>query len=293
MTYLPYFLYWKRGTAPRLNVTSKRCPAPLFFGKGLNSMMKALLRPIMILLILIPFILGHYAQAKEIIFGTENHAPYNFIDPESNEIVGLGVDVVKAMLNAAHDTDSKIKIFPWARIYNMALIQENVAIFSMTHTAAREPLFKWVGEIHNSKNYLWKNVSRSDIKITSRSDLFKYKIVVQRNGADHQTFKNIYGLDEKKNLHLVTDTKQRYKLIFNQHGDLFTEAPFTLKWNLESYKYDFINLEKVYFVPELGSSLNLAFSDETDDSVVNRYRHALKEIKANGEYQAIIKKWTQ
>ncbi len=229
--------------------------------------------------------------AQEITFGTENHAPYNFVDKNTGEIVGLAVDVVKAMLNAAGDYDSKIKMYPWARIYNMALTKKNVAIFSMTYTKARDPLFKWVGEIHESKNYLWKEAARRDIQINSREDLNKYKIVVQRNGADHQTLLTVYGLS--KNLHVVTNTEQRFNLIFNKHGDLFTEAPFTLKWSLDKSVYDFNLLEKVYFIPELGGSLNLAFSDETSDKVVNRYKKALKEIKDNGVHQAIIKKWTE
>ncbi|MEH6348102.1 MAG: ABC transporter substrate-binding protein [Bermanella sp.] len=228
--------------------------------------------------------------SQQIIFGTENHAPYNFINDETGKIEGLAVDVIKAMLVEAGDTENKIKMFPWARIYNMALEQKNVAIFSMSYTKERDPLFKWVGELHNSKSYLWKDSSRGDITINSRQDLSKYKIVVQRNGGDHQIFKNEYGL--KDNLHMVIDTQQRYKLIFRGRGDLFAETPFTLKWQLGRDDYE-NRIEKVYFIPEFGASLNLAFSNETDDIVVNRYKKALKQIKKNGTYQAIITKWTE
>ncbi len=244
------------------------------------------------MLIIQAILFNPVSWGQEIIFGTENHAPYNFLDEKSNKIVGLSVDVVHAMLDAAEDTDSKIKMYPWARIYNMALTQKNVAIFSITYTKARDPLFKWVGEIHESKNYLWKHIDRRDIEVNSRVDLPKYKIVVQRNGADHQTLLTEYGLSE--NLHLVTNTNQRFSLIFNKHGDLFTEAPFTLKWSLDHYDiYDYNLLEKVYFISELGGSLNLAFSDETEDIVVDRYRKALQQIKDNGVHQAIVKKWTE
>ncbi len=228
--------------------------------------------------------------SQQIIFGTENHPPYNFINVQTKNIEGLAVDVIKAMLVEAGDAENKIKMFPWARIYNMALTQKNVAIFSMSYTKERDPLFKWVGELHNSKSYLWKDSSRDDITINSREDLSKYKIVVQRNGGDHQIFKNEYGFED--NLHLVIDTQQRYKLIFRGRGDLFVETPFTLKWQLGRYDYE-NRIEKVYFIPEFGASLNLAFSNETDDIVVNRYKKALTQIKQNGTYQTIIKKWTE
>ena len=244
----------------------------------------------MYLLLIILALFSPFSWSQPIIFGTENHAPYNFINEQTNEIEGLAVDVIKAMLIEAGDTENKIKMFPWARIYNMALEQKNVAIFSMTYTKERDPLFKWVGELHNSKSYLWKHSSRDDIRVNSREDLAKYKIVVQRNGGDHQVFKNEYGF--KDNLHMVIDTQQRYKLIFRGRGDLFVETPFTLKWQLGHYDYE-NRLEKVYLISELGASLNLAFSNETDDTVVNRYRTALKQIKKNGTYQKIIKKWTE
>ncbi len=228
--------------------------------------------------------------SQPIIFGTENHPPYNFINEETNEIEGLAVDVIKAMLIEADDTENKIKMFPWARIYNMALSQKNVAIFSMTYTKERDPLFKWVGELHNAKSYLWKHSDRVDITVNSREDLANYKIVVQRNGGDHQVFKNEYGF--KDNLHMVIGTQQRYKLIFRGRGDLFAETPFTLKWQLGHYDYE-NRIERVYLISELGASLNLAFSDETDDVVVNQYRKALQQLKKNGQYQKIIKKWTE
>ena len=51
-------------------------------------------------------------------------------------------------LQAAQLRDYQIRLYPWARAYDMALKEPNVLIFLIARTSARETQFKWAGRNH-------------------------------------------------------------------------------------------------------------------------------------------------
>ncbi len=82
--------------------------------------------------------------------------------------------------------DTKIKIYPWARAYRMAQSKNNVLIFTIERTPARESLFKWVGVIVTSHEALFSLRERDDIQIHSLNDAKAYEIGAVREDSGTQ-----------------------------------------------------------------------------------------------------------
>ena len=240
--------------------------------------------------IIISSILFSYADER-ILFGTEDYAPYNYIDEKSGQLTGFSYDVVQTLILLVGDQNiAEIKVFPWARIYNMAQNMENVAIFSMIHSQQRDNLFKWVGTLYYADSFIWKLATREDINIAHRKDLMRYQTAVLNGGIDQQILIKHYNLSIKQHLRSVSSANQKLFTLFNGHVDLAEYAEMPLRWKMRKMSLDFDLVEKVLAIPEM-APLSLAFSPQTSDEIVERYRLALIAIKENGVYDQLLEKW--
>ena len=77
--------------------------------------------------------------SAELTILTENLPPLNYL--EGGVLVGPSVDIVREIQKRV-ESHEQIKVYPWARAYKMALEDENVILFGMTHTNVREDIFK-------------------------------------------------------------------------------------------------------------------------------------------------------
>ena len=75
---------------------------------------------------------------------TENLPPLNYV--EDGLLVGPSVEIVREIQRRV-GSNEPIEVYPWARAYKMALEEENVVLFSMTHTKDRLDKFKWIGPL--------------------------------------------------------------------------------------------------------------------------------------------------
>ena len=143
-----------------------------------------------------------FSKASErILFGTEIYAPYNYVDEQTGQITGFSYDVVQALINFTGDQDvAEVRVFPWARIYYMAQHIENVAIFSIIHSAQRDSMFKWAGTLYYADSFIWKMADRSDINISKQRDLMRYQTAVLNDGVDQQILTKHYNLVKKQHL---------------------------------------------------------------------------------------------
>lgn len=79
---------------------------------------------------------------------TEEYPPYNYT--ENNQLKGISVDLL-LKASGGDITTNNIKVWPWPRGYDAVQKEDNVMLFAMTRTEARDPLFKWVGPIADTK----------------------------------------------------------------------------------------------------------------------------------------------
>lgn len=216
---------------------------------------------------------------------TETWKPYNY--KENGQVTGICTEIVKMVLDSAKIKieNDEIKLYPWARAYNLALNEENMLIYTILRTEERENDFKWIGPIINpDRFYLFKNSDRNDIIINKLEDAKKYKIGVLRNSV-HEEYLKEHGFDND-NLFGVAYQKQNLLKLLNNHVDLVIDTEPSLRLRSKQMNLKFENFEKTIFLFENG--YYMACSAKTSDEIVNRLRESFKKLKNNGKITDII-----
>src|ERR1039457_4975179 len=85
------------------------------------------------------------ATHAETIHAVTEATSYAYL--REGKVAGPATEVVELTLRKAGFAEYQIKLYPWARSYDMALKEPNVLIYLIARTPARESLFKWAGEI--------------------------------------------------------------------------------------------------------------------------------------------------
>ncbi len=212
---------------------------------------------------------------QEIHVCTENWPPYNY--ESDGEIKGVSTMVVKAVLEEA-GLAYKIDIYPWARAYDLALNQKNTLIYTIARTPEREKRFKWVGEITPADSIVvYKLKKRDDIHIKSVEDLKHYTSAVVKNTMTHQYLLQ-QGFKEGRQFIIVANSNQNVKMLFEGRIDVSIHPENVLRVRLQKLNLPYNQLEGVFTLVK-GRRLEMAFSLQTPDEIVNRVRKALYRVK--------------
>ena len=105
---------------------------------------------------------------------------------KDGKVAGPATKIVELSLQKAGLTRYRIDLYPWARSYDIALHEPNVLIYQIIRSKAREPLFKWVGEIQKQQFHLYKLKENTAITVTSLADAKNYVIGVSRDDVRQQ-----------------------------------------------------------------------------------------------------------
>ncbi len=227
------------------------------------------------------------AFAQKIMAVTEEYPPYNYA--KDGKVTGFSTEIVEATLIKAglqHDIQS----YPWVRAYNMALKDKNTLIFSIRRTEEREKLFKWVDVIHHANIYLYKAKARKDINIKTIEDAKQYITVVIPEDASTQKLLDA-GFEIKKNLHMSPVPETNILLVHKDRAQFVPEDEIGLAYLAHQGKLDPKLFEKTIMIPGLPGELYMAFSNSTPDEIVKKCQKAFKEIKKDGTYDRIKKKY--
>jgi polar amino acid transport system substrate-binding protein len=235
-------------------------------------------------------LLGSSPRAAEgLRIVTEELAPYNFT--ENGRVTGLSTEVVEAVLKEI-GLEASIQSMPWARAYDMAQNTENVLIYSITRTPAREKLFKWVGIVAPTDWYLFSLKSR-DIKLRRLDDARPYQIATVNEDAGEQYLVG-KGFAIGRNLQQSNRYEANYEKLRLGRVDLWVANELnalylTRRAGDDPNKVLVRSLHIADMSPEPG--LSMAFGPKTSDALVQRFRNGLEAIKKNGTYDTIRKKW--
>ncbi|MCW1243479.1 ABC transporter substrate-binding protein [Pseudomonas sp. SAICEU22] len=222
------------------------------------------------------------SQADTIEVVTEDSLYAYLLD---DKLVGPGIHITSDTLKNADLGDFHMTLYPWARAYEMALREPNVLIFPLDRTPAREPLFKWVGEIHRSTSRLYKLRDAEPITIGNLEDAKQYSIGVVRNDA-----KQIYLQDRGfSRLVVSADNHDNFQKLLNHQVQLVPMPENTARLMSQDAQMDFNLLEEVYSLDEQPHRVYLAFSLSTPDETVAKAQRAFDQLKASGEVERIMK----
>ncbi|OQY08956.1 MAG: hypothetical protein B6I28_03860 [Fusobacteriia bacterium 4572_132] len=183
----------------------------------------------------------------DVVIMTEEYPPYNFI--ENGKIVGIGTDLMVEMLKKMDTKLSRkdIKLYPWIRGYVLTQDNKNRVLFSMTRTAEREKLFKWVGPImKGSKNSLIA-IKNKQLRINSIEDLKKYRIATIKEDETELLLKK-KGLE--KSIIPTVDILVNLKNLELGRVDMIAYGLDEIKWVMKKNGYDVNNYESVFNLNE-------------------------------------------
>lgn len=219
---------------------------------------------------------------------TEELPPFQIVD-QGSVVGGLGYELVSELTQRVADSSS-MEVLSWNRAYNLALKKPNVMIYSMVRSESREPKFKWVGKICDIEEYFWKRKDNTELSVNSIDDTKSYKIAVSKNDIQHQNLIS-QGFEENKNLYIVTDWNQAIKMLYLNRIDLVVAPEIMLAARVKTLNKDMAELEKVILQSKVGKGLYIAFSLNTSDDIVNRYKKAYAELIKDGTYDKILSKY--
>lgn len=219
---------------------------------------------------------------------TEEFPPYNLT--EQGKVTGFSTEVVEAVLKEV-GVAAPIQSMPWARAYDTALNTENVLIYSITYTAAREKLFKWVGVVAPSDWHLF-TLRGGSARPTSLADAQRFQVATVNEDAGEQ-FLASQGFVLGKNLQSSTKYELNYEKLKRGRVDLWIANDLVAHHLVRQAGDDPVKvLVRALPVPELGrEGLFMAFSLKTPDATVARFRKGLEAVKKDGRYDALKKKW--
>lgn len=212
---------------------------------------------------------------------TEEYPPFNY--SEDGNITGLSSEVtLEIAKRIGHPTD--VEMLPWARAYGLIQQKDGLILYSMTRTEAREDLFKWVGPVAANKWVLFAKKG-SGVSVSSLDDAKKVgKIGTYKDDAA-ESFLKAEGFS---NLDSVLNDEQNVPKLMAGRINLWIVGELQ---GIHKAKKKNVSdqLEKIFDVKD--TQLYIAFSKNTPDSDIAVWQKALDEMKADGTYDAILKKY--
>ncbi len=236
-----------------------------------------------ILIVLFIFLLSSsYVFAESINMQVIIYPPLAY--EVEGELSGVAPEVVRAIQVMIGDTNS-IQIAPWMRAYTQTQNLKRQALFAIVRIPEREDLFKWVGPIFGEGDYFFKRTG-TELKIESLADARQVdRIAVRKDGYTHQllTAKNFTNLD------VGPTYDSSYKKLSQGRVDLVLMGERTYFYMVSEAGLDPISFERIG--PKVaGSTAWIAFSRDVPDTTIEKWQKALDTLKADGTYDAIIKR---
>ena len=217
---------------------------------------------------------------------TEDSPPFNYSD--GGNVKGLSVEIFELVLKNLYSTkmSKDFEVLPWARGYANIQSQDNTALFSMTRTAEREEMFKWVGPITPTKVSIMALKSKG-IKISDFTDLEKYRIGTVRDDIGELLL--LSNHIPRESIKSVTRVENNISKLDAGRVDLISYEENVIKWGLKQKGKKLTDYETVFVLKE--SELFYAFNKNTPDSLIKQVQEAFDKVKNSPEYQQILDKY--
>lgn len=231
------------------------------------------------------FCLTHTVHA--LTFVAEDLPPYHYTD-DNGEVVGTLVDVSKAVLEQAKLTGT-FEIMPMARAYHQFENSSDTIMMSLLKNPQRINLFNWLGPVYFADAYLI-SLNNFHGTVDNLAQAKNYRVGTI-NGYSSEQYLRDAGFSDNDNLVLVSHYTQLWQMLFKQRLDFVLTNTLTLKNELKRAGFDVKQVKKHLHLNDYPSTLYLTASKKLDEQTSQKLKHALRIIKRNGQYQAILEKW--
>jgi len=216
---------------------------------------------------------------------TEQSYPlsYTLSGNDDGEVIGYGVDIVKAVMEEAN-LEYDITIVPWKRAIHTIEKQRNILVFAMTRTKEREARYHWVGKMTSVQYSLYgfkKNIVALPHTIDAAKNL---RIGVVRNDVISEY------LLLKGFTNLVPVSANVRNFMMSQRGriDMFPYSSFGFEFFARRNGFDPNEYSELITLPELSSGMYMVFGLDTDSALLARVQNAYNEVVSSGLHLRII-----
>ncbi len=226
-------------------------------------------------------------NAAEILSVSEDYPPFEYT--ENDRVTGFTVALVDELYKRSGHT-GKVKIYPWARAYNIALNKPNILVHRMTRSSKREKLFKWVGKIVDKRVSLFKLKSRKDIDLSSLEEAKQYRVGTIR---DQSSTKFMYkkGFVEGQHVFSVKDVEANVNKLMHNRVDLILSMEPVLQFKVNNMGISYADQIEEAVIVDNSSEFWMAFSMQTPDETVDAFRRAFKQIESDGTFDRLMNQY--
>ena len=202
----------------------------------------------------------------------------------NGDVEGVVPEVVRAIQAELGDTNPLV-IMPWLRGFEQTKTSKRHALFAIVRIPEREDFFKWVGPVFSEGDYFFQKQG-AGLKVKTLDDARNIdRIAVRHDGYTHQVLK----AKEFNNLDVGPSYESSYKKLVQGRVDLVLMGERTYYYMVKKAGLDPADFERTD-CKFAESSAWLAFSRDIPDETITRWQEALDKLKANGTYDAILKR---
>ena len=228
-----------------------------------------------------------FLQAEQLHFVSEDLPPYHFKD-KLGQPQGVLVDIVKAVAKEAN-VDYTIELYPFSRAFLLLKNKPNVLMFSLLKSPNREREFIWLGKtFHNTAFLVALKGAKPQLDNLAQA---KNHTIGTIRGYYSEGYLRGSGFEENKNLSLSVNYQYLWHMLFNKRIDYVLTNTFSLHNELTELGLNVEDIEQTLELNDFPNELHLAGNLSLTPSTADALQHALKTIKANGEYQKILNQW--
>ena len=208
--------------------------------------------------------------AEKIEIVTEDWRPFSYM--EDGVVKGTATEVVKAVMDHS-GLEYSLDVYPWARALKYATAKPNTMIFALGRSPERENKFKWVGPVTPSNNgNFYRLRTRNDIVTNTLQDAKKYSISTNNRSASQSLLQKKGFTDVEYGWH----QELSIKMLIRGRVDLLVMTEQAVKGHFEKLNLSTDLVEPVFLL--LKAESFMAFSLQTDDSVVEKVRRSYREL---------------
>jgi len=225
-------------------------------------------------------------MAGKITIYAEQLYPLSYTQIGSSEgyVLGYATEFIRVLMDesgVAYD----LLMVPWARALQTIDNQENVLIYSMARTPAREEDYLWLGELWPMRNFLYGLRSKQANLPTNLDEARSYRVGVTRGDVVHTYLKS----KKFSRIVEVANLKKNFSLLKRDRIDLISFPDFALGHSATARGFDLRDLVVMLEMEEMSLVLSIAVSKTTDPELVRRLRLAYQSLRADGSYAQIMR----
>ncbi len=220
--------------------------------------------------------------AAELTIITEEFPPLNFT--EDGKLTGAMTDVVREItrrLGIAND----IQVMPWARGYKRLLTEPNTVLFTTARTEARESLFHWVGPLHSARIELYARKSDQRQIDSIEAAMQVGAIATYKDDVREQILKSLGFTNLDSSNSPLSDIRK----LMSGRVDLWVFSNVGVQ---QVAREAGIDPQEIKAVLTLQKQISyIAISKPTSPAIVQQWQATLDEMKADGTFWWLMRKW--